>query len=328
MGYAEHRPSKNEIKGGVCSSADVPAPPILSQGTSAMGNLRVIRKPRERNFTQIDNEPINDKANVSPEVLGMLVYILSKPDGWKLWPKDLVRKDCEIDRVYRILASMREAGYAERKDVRDKGRFVGYDYVVSETRNTEDNSQTEPFREIPETVLPETETSETEKARHSKTDISKTNSSNTPVANAPGRPKTREQKLIDTYAEKRKMNRDAIYDGRAIKLAETILRKMEARNVKDIPAWVDAFIALPEQFQTRSKDLQTFARDDVADLVWTQYKETRKHKIPHEEWLDHYVKSHRERGLDAEGIEKAAREQFNEAVAQEVGQRARELVTS
>jgi len=72
---------------------------------------------------------------ISYEASGMLQYLLSKPNDWRVQPKDLVRKDCGRDKVYKILNELIKGGYIERIYNRDeKGRIVLVEYVVDEVK--------------------------------------------------------------------------------------------------------------------------------------------------------------------------------------------------
>lgn len=70
---------------------------------------------------------------LSYEARGVLGYILSKPDTWKVQPSDLITPKCGRDKVYRILKELREARYIEREQSFDaKHRIVWGDYIVYE----------------------------------------------------------------------------------------------------------------------------------------------------------------------------------------------------
>ena len=49
--------------------------------------------------------------NLSYEARGMLVYILSQPDDWRVQPSELITPLCGRDKVYRILKELIEAKY-------------------------------------------------------------------------------------------------------------------------------------------------------------------------------------------------------------------------
>lgn len=75
-----------------------------------------------------------DRANLSYESIGMLAYILSRPDGWRIILEDLKTEKCGRDKVYRILRELKEAGYLKRELTFGKGhRVIGGRYVISET---------------------------------------------------------------------------------------------------------------------------------------------------------------------------------------------------
>lgn len=72
---------------------------------------------------------------ISYDALGMLNYLLSKPDYWKVQPHDLERLACGRNKVYRILKELISSGYITRiihKD--DKGRTKEVEYIVYEVK--------------------------------------------------------------------------------------------------------------------------------------------------------------------------------------------------
>ena len=53
----------------------------------------IIRKViKEKKYAQIDNDLINNR-NLSFKALGILTYILSKPDDWQIYISDLIREN-------------------------------------------------------------------------------------------------------------------------------------------------------------------------------------------------------------------------------------------
>lgn len=77
----------------------------------------IIRSPRSRNFTIIGNE-IFDSV-VSLEAIGLLHYLLSRPDNWRILPAQLADKFTGRDRTYRILKELIDARYVVRKKLND-----------------------------------------------------------------------------------------------------------------------------------------------------------------------------------------------------------------
>ena len=81
-------------------------------------------------YTIIPNATINDE-DLSWEALGLLVFLLSKPDHWVISPTHLVKqRGSGRQRVYKILHELEEAGYVVPSPVREGGRFAGVERVV------------------------------------------------------------------------------------------------------------------------------------------------------------------------------------------------------
>lgn len=85
---------------------------------------------------------------LSYEARGLLAYLLSKPDHWRVEIHDLLLEKCGRDKAYRLLDELKDAGYVRREQTRNnKGLFVWGDYEVSEY----------PFPENPDTDKPDTD---------------------------------------------------------------------------------------------------------------------------------------------------------------------------
>jgi len=95
--------------------------------------IRRSPSPIRKNFTILPNATLNDRR-LSWEARGMLAYLLSKPDHWKVVPKALVNEtSAGKSVVYRILKELEEAGYitSEQKHA-DDGTFSEIERVVHE----------------------------------------------------------------------------------------------------------------------------------------------------------------------------------------------------
>ena len=89
-------------------------------------------KKRENPFVQIDKNMISDEK-ISWKAKGILAYLLSKPDGWVTYATDIEKRSTDgRDAVHSGIKELIAAGYMERKQVRDKGQFKGYEYSVYE----------------------------------------------------------------------------------------------------------------------------------------------------------------------------------------------------
>lgn len=86
----------------------------------------IIKRQRNREYTVAPNQLLNDKR-LTVEAVGMLMYILSKPQGWAVITGQLSsRFDIGREKTHKILRSLRETGYSTREFERDEnGRIVG-----------------------------------------------------------------------------------------------------------------------------------------------------------------------------------------------------------
>ena len=95
--------------------------------------IRRSPSPIRKNFTIIPNEALND-PRLSWEARGMLAYLLSKPDNWKVLPKALINETkAGKDVVYRVLNELEAAGYiTEEQHHKKDGTFTPMERVVHE----------------------------------------------------------------------------------------------------------------------------------------------------------------------------------------------------
>jgi len=89
----------------------------ISETTNPMA---VLKHHRRNTFTTVDNTAIRD-TQLSWKATGMLVYLLSLPDGWNVNETDLTsRKKDGRTAVHSALEELTEAGYVRKQRVRDK----------------------------------------------------------------------------------------------------------------------------------------------------------------------------------------------------------------
>lgn len=110
----------------------------------------IVRAPRRHRFVVIDQRAIED-TRLSWAARGLLGYLLSRPDDWKVLINDLRKRgDLGRDGVYRLLKELRVAGYVRFVRARDKqGRIRGGTYFVQEIAAS-------PHPALPDTVEPDT----------------------------------------------------------------------------------------------------------------------------------------------------------------------------
>ncbi len=110
----------------------------------------VIRAPRRHRFVVIDQRAVEDNR-LSWAARGLLCYLLSRPDDWKVLVNDLRKRgNLGRDGIYRLLRELRTLGYARFQRLRDKtGRIRGGIYYIREIADS-------PDPQLPDTVSPDT----------------------------------------------------------------------------------------------------------------------------------------------------------------------------
>lgn len=118
--------------------------------------MSVIRiQKRDSPYIMVDKSPLED-SRLSWKAKGILVYLIGKPNDWKVRIADLISKSSDgRDSVYSGLEELVSYGYMTRQEVREKGKFMGLDYTVYETPVTPDTE--EPHTENPDTAKRDTE---------------------------------------------------------------------------------------------------------------------------------------------------------------------------
>ena len=135
--------------------------------------MGIIRTEKRRNpFAQIDRRCLED-AGLSWKAKGLLAYLLSRPNDWSVYVKQLV--DVSTDGKHATRSGIDElitARYVERNAVRnDAGQFQGYEYVVYEQPRDEGEGGATGTTDEPDapadadTTKPRTETEEPESGK-------------------------------------------------------------------------------------------------------------------------------------------------------------------
>ena len=110
----------------------------------------IIRAPRRDRFVVMDQRAVEDDR-LSWAARGLLCYLLSRPDDWKVLVNDLRKRgNLGRDGIYRLLRELRTLGYARFQRLRDRsGRIRGGIYFIREIADS-------PDPDLPDTVLPDT----------------------------------------------------------------------------------------------------------------------------------------------------------------------------
>lgn len=114
----------------------------------------IVRRKVSRNFTIITNNCFDDPS-LSGELLGLLTYLLSRPNNWQIRPQPLGRRmGWGRDKTYSALNALADLMYIERRQQRDgaNGTFGAVEYIVYDERVAGLSDKPEPLTEMP---LPE-----------------------------------------------------------------------------------------------------------------------------------------------------------------------------
>jgi hypothetical protein len=115
------------------------------------------RAARRHRFVIVDQAAVED-MRLSWAARGLLAYLLSRPDDWKVLVNDLKKRgNLGRDGIYALLRELRSAGYVCFERHRDdRGRMRGGTYIVSEVPSPVPASPdaAEPDRAAPHTALP------------------------------------------------------------------------------------------------------------------------------------------------------------------------------
>jgi hypothetical protein len=121
--------------------------------------IRIQKK--KNNFVMLDKGFIDDKR-LSYKAKGILTYLLSKPDGWKVIVKDLCNHARDGERaVYSGLKELKNFGYYQKYPVREGQRIVRWESVVyecpedcpKETKKSNNNPKEPNHKEEPQDSL-------------------------------------------------------------------------------------------------------------------------------------------------------------------------------
>lgn len=114
--------------------------------------MSIVRAPRPKGNFYILDKRISEDCNLSWGARGMLIFLLGKPDNWRVSIQNLVNETSGSNRksgrdaVYAFLAELKGAGYITVFQNRsESGVFCETDYLVHE--------HSEPLTENPDTVI-------------------------------------------------------------------------------------------------------------------------------------------------------------------------------
>ena len=107
-----------------------------------MGIFRVC-KNKDNPYVMLNKGFLND-PNLSFREKGILAYLLSKPDDWKVYQKELEKASTEgRESIRAAIKDLLYFGYLKRHPQKgERGRFSGWDYEVYEAPQKQSKEET------------------------------------------------------------------------------------------------------------------------------------------------------------------------------------------
>lgn len=175
--------------------------------------MSIIRGERPQTNYYILNRNISEDKRLRWAARGLLVYLLGKPDHWKVSVTALVNETAQAntksgrDTVYKLLNELIDAGYIERIRVACNGKFGGVDYIVCEqpkdvilSDSTELCKSNKPLEDVAHTEEPYTDLSYTAETTQVINEFKGINE----LSNTPCNPPEGEQEQQDAHSKTKK----------------------------------------------------------------------------------------------------------------------------
>ena len=125
--------------------------------------MTIIRAPRPESHFYLLRNAIAQDERLSWAARGLLIFLLTKPDSWRVSVEHLRKQTCGArihtgrDGIYNLLVELQAVGYITAMRNRDQsGKLGEVDYIVSETPHPAEPEMDEPRPPQPDTAQPDT----------------------------------------------------------------------------------------------------------------------------------------------------------------------------
>ena len=166
---------------------------LQNDNTNLPKNQTIYRiRKRDPGYTQVCNDIINE-TGLSWKAKGILIYLLSKPDGWTVRENNIVKHS--VDGLKATKAGIKELinrGYMSRRKIRDyQGKYRGWETIVCEV----------PFTEMPfsDVGFSDVHLPDVRKSHLTNTDKSNTDDNNTNITTVSSRCDLRKIQIKGKY---------------------------------------------------------------------------------------------------------------------------------
>ena len=200
----------------------------------------IVNKSRENPYVQVLKNFLGDDR-ISWKAKGLFSYLLSKPDNWVVRENDLIKQSTDgRDSIRAGVEELIKYGYVVKVERREKGKFVGMEWILHESPQAVDIADVPPQTEKPSTVKPSMEKPLHSNNNYSNTDNNKKTTTGTtedivvvPIVNKVNEdlPKGITVKLLDKLRQ--------THDTEVIQRQLKNLRKaLVTQKIKSNPAWL------------------------------------------------------------------------------------------
>lgn len=120
--------------------------------------MSIRRGPRPDTRFYTVSKDISENQKMSWAARGLLIFLLGKPDNWEVSVAHLIKQTAESekpskrDAVYGLIQELKNLGYLQVDQAREKGAFKGVSYIVNEVPVS-----ASPLTDLPYTAQPNTE---------------------------------------------------------------------------------------------------------------------------------------------------------------------------
>jgi len=103
-------------------------------------NMKIIRPFENGNFTQVSNSIVND-TRLDLKEKGLMLHILSKPDGWFLNIDEIAKNNRDGKKsIYSGIKKLKELGYVSLVNHYENGKILRWEYIINVNPSIDINS--------------------------------------------------------------------------------------------------------------------------------------------------------------------------------------------
>lgn len=235
------------------------------------------RAPHDRRYTVIQNQALQNQQ-LSWKARGLLAYLLSLPDDWRVYVTELADHSTDGTAATRSgLQELIDADYVKRERRRDdEGKFAGWTYLVYENPRPDSEN---PHVENPKTDNPKVENKQLPSTHEPNTHEQSTHEVKDPQPTAGVETPTTPQTMFSALAELCKWDKDLLTDKQrgGLNQTEKSLRTKGGATVQDVSAFGEWWYACDWRGKKGQPPLPHLVREN-----WKRYTDHRDQRTEQE----------------------------------------------